>query len=178
MRDIAPTDLWHPLTCTANTARDKTIRHNDQVNILARNARRAGAHAIPAPRVDTKSNKQPDLSIDLDDKQIMVDVVVTNPLAPSNLAVNSSAIRRAEQRKHARYDSIFRHQDGFLLSSFAIDAFGGHGPEARNIISLLGNYAPSHSLESLSASQLMTTLRRVCVASQTQRKNDSTLVVQ
>ena len=160
MRDTSA-DPWHALTCTANTARDKTVRHNDQVGILARHAKRAGAHAMPPPRLDSKSNKIPDLEIDMDDKQLLLDVVITNPLAPSNIANNTGAVRRAEMRKHARYDHMLAtNRDGFILSSFAIDSFGGLGAEARKVVSMLSDYATQHSLDGLSSRQHKSDLRR------------------
>jgi hypothetical protein len=159
-RPVASDDKWHPLTCTSNTMRDKTARHDALVHVIAQNAKRAGAQVLPPPRVQTTSKKVPDLEIDMDDMQLLIDCVIPDPQAPANLAINSDCKDRAERRKRAKYGTIVKRQDGFFFSPFAIDTFGAHGDSAKDVIDKISEYASDHSLEDLTPAQLRTDFQR------------------
>jgi hypothetical protein len=110
--------------------------------------------------VQTTSKKVPDLEIDMDDMQLLIDCVIPDPQAPANLAINSDCKDRAERRKRAKYGTIVKRQDGFFFSPFAIDTFGAHGDSAKDVIDKISEYASDHSLEDLTPAQLRTDFQR------------------
>ena len=78
----------------------------------------------------------------------MLDVVITNPIAPSNLSASTGAVARAQSRKNAKY-KVALEAEGLAFKPFAIDAFGGMGSDAAEVVERLAVYSVGHSPEEL-----------------------------
>ena len=76
------------------------------------------------------------------------------------IIVGLAEVSHTHTHTHTHTHMLATNRDGFILSSFAIDSFGGLGAEARKVVSMLSDYATQHSLDGLSSRQHKSDLRR------------------
>ena len=81
---------------------------------------------------------------------VVADVTISCPINPTYVGAASGATlhaaMKAEQRKHAKYDTAAR-ENGFTFYPFAIEVFGGWGPAAAKLLKHIGSMSaavPEH----------------------------------
>jgi hypothetical protein len=130
-------DYAHFLSCSKLKGTAMTTRHDWLVNLLAKFFRNAGAVVHVEPRIFGTVRKRPDLDILLPNRQLLVDVTVVHPAAPSRKSkIRLSAVAAAETKKHRDYSSLARLH-GASLSAFAVETYGGFGKQAGELLTLL-----------------------------------------
>jgi len=130
------TDPTHFMACTPNLLRAMTMRHN---KILFNLSQLAGMMLIPAkiePKVDYMDTKRADGLFFFQEKEVVIDVSVTHPLAKSYVAAASKVLGAAakrEREKNLEYAKRYEDQGTFFLP-FVVETLGGIGPSARKFI--------------------------------------------
>jgi hypothetical protein len=130
-------DPAHFLSCSKLKASAMTTRHDWIVTLLAKLLRGVGAVVRVEPRIFGADRKRPDLDILFPNRQLLVDVTVAHPAAPSRKSrTRLAAATAAEAKKHRQYDSLAKRQ-GASLVGFAVETYGGFGKEADEFMDLL-----------------------------------------
>ena len=150
-------DAWHYLNCMeGHGGREISTRHHLIVNTIARYSRLAGAVVIVEPdHLFETSLRRPDLQITLNYITYLIDVAVTNPMAPSishKVKTPLAAARIAEKRKERSYrDALdLYYADGgsnhptVKFVPLVVEAFGGMGLQAQKFLQALSVHARDH----------------------------------
>jgi hypothetical protein len=116
------------------------------VILLAKLLRGVGAVVHIEPRIFGTERKRSDLDILFPNSQILVDVTVVHPAAPSRKSrTRLAAATAAQAKKHRLYDSLANRQ-GASLSGFAVETFGGFDKEADELMRLLRQSSSTSSV--------------------------------
>jgi hypothetical protein len=155
-RGIMERDPWHHLNCMEGHGGDEiSIRHHLIVNAIARYSRLAGAVAIVEPQhLFNNSRRRPDLRVILNYITYLIDVTVTNPMAPSHMhhvKQPLSQAKRAEKDKERSYRDALESlgpdlgsQRAVRFVPFVLEAFGGMGTQAETFLSHLSAFTRDH----------------------------------
>ena len=89
------------------------------------------------PRIYDTKRFRPDLDILLPDSNVMLDVGITNPCAPSRTSTTAlAAATTMEKAKHGEYDK-FAHEQGAKFFPFIIESLGAFGRETAGVLKVL-----------------------------------------
>jgi hypothetical protein len=98
--------------------------------------------------LDPKSDKRPDMLLNLPGRRIITDVAIVHPLAPGNVRAKIShthlgAARRKENEKRKHYtDLVALH--GYQLYPFIMETCGGMGPGAVRLVKIMAEAGEAH----------------------------------
>ena len=141
-------DPWHGLSCQSQRATSVTDRHDDVKLAIARWASRLGARVKIEPRrLDErgrdggpKSQKRPDLWIEIAGQCYLLDVTVRHPLAPSHVddcaKDGKKILEDAEAEKQRVYRGLAENMRAKFFA-FAVETTGRLGKEALAFIKIL-----------------------------------------
>jgi hypothetical protein len=142
-KDAIRTDWWHFLTCIKVKPRELTARHDEVVNVLYRSALLMGIQAMREPaHLHSDDGRCPDLQLVLPGRNIITDVCIPHPLAPSGVKSRRSwtttgAARNMQNVKHKRYKETAAQHRAELLP-FCVETYGGMAPDAIKLLSAMG----------------------------------------
>jgi hypothetical protein len=143
-RDAIRLDSWHFLTCNKTRGREVSGRHDEVVNVLYRTALMMGIQAVREPAgLHSSDGRCPDLQLVFPGRNIISDVVVVHPLAPSRVKSRMSwtatgAAREAQGMKHRKYRETAAQHHAELLP-FSVETYGGMAPDAIKLLSAMGS---------------------------------------
>jgi hypothetical protein len=142
-RDAIRLDQWHFLTCVKVRAREVSGRHDEVLNVLYRTALMMGIQAVKEPAgLHSGDGRCPDLQLVLPGRNIISDVTVVHPLAPSRVKSGQSwtttgTARMAQEAKRTKYgETAARHAE---LLPFSVETYGGMAPDAIKLLSAMGS---------------------------------------
>jgi hypothetical protein len=136
-------DEWHFLTCKMVQPNEVNARHDEVVNVLYRSALLMGIQAVREPAgLHSSDDRCPDLQLVLPGRNIISDVCITHPLAPSRVKNRTSwtttgAARRMQNKKRTRYLETADQNHAELLP-FSVETYGGMAPDAIKLLSAMG----------------------------------------
>jgi hypothetical protein len=131
-------DPHHHLSCNREKATTVNHRHDLIVDAIFFWARRAGCVVLKEPEdLDDRDERRADLLITMTTKEILADVVVRHPCAPSLVSQAAqaplAAALDAERYKAARYRETAENM-GAVFSAFAVETYGAFGPQAAELV--------------------------------------------
>jgi hypothetical protein len=142
-------DPWHFLSCQSLHKGEVTVRHDTVNGALYRCALTMGLPARLEPTgLDPKSDKRPDMLLNLPGRRIITDVAIVHPVAPGNVRAKIShthlgAARRKENEKRKHYtDLVALH--GYQLYPFIMETCGGMGPGAVRLVKIMAEAGEAH----------------------------------
>ena len=127
-RDAIRLDQWHFLTCVKMQGLEVSGRHDEVVNALYRTAQMMGIQAVREPAgLHSGDGRCPDLQLVLPARNIISDVCVTHPLAPSRVKngqswMTTGTARWAQARKHKKYRETAAQHHAELLP-FSVETY-------------------------------------------------------
>jgi hypothetical protein len=138
-------DHYHHLSCNREKATTVNHRHDLIVDAIFFWSRRAGSVALKEPEdLDHRDERRADLLITMSCGEILTDVVVRHPNAPSLVSRAAqaplAAALDAEQYKRARYGDMAESM-GAAFSAFAVETYGAFGPQAAELVERIAAYA-------------------------------------
>jgi hypothetical protein len=143
-------DSWHFLSCKKATgpAGEVTTRHDAVRDALYHGVLTVGGQAVREPAgLDLDDGRRPDLQIVFPGEHILTDVVVTHPLAPSNIERAAGGATRIakymQERKRKKYTKTAAHQEARLIP-FAVETCGGLAPDAVTLLKALSRAGEEH----------------------------------
>ena len=130
--------LWcYFLSCSMLKRRAMTVRHDSVVRLLRDFFHHAGALVHIEPRIYETKRFRPDLDILLADTNIMIDVGITNPCAPSRTSTTAlAAATTMEKAKVVEYKK-FAEERGAKFFPFIIETLGAYGKETAKVLKVL-----------------------------------------
>jgi len=130
-------DPQHFLSCSLLKRRAMTVRHDSVVRLLRDFFHHAGALVHIEPRIYETKRFRPDLDILLADTNIMIDVGITNPCAPSRTSTTAlAAATTMEKAKVVEYKK-FAEERGAKFFPFILETLGAYGKETANVLKVL-----------------------------------------
>lgn len=137
----------HHLTCHTRTRKEITARHDNIVKIATAYANASGGSAVSEPAHLAESSRiRPDISVFLDDKQILVDVSVVHPTAASyiNKAVIKPLAATSQRAAHKRrkYQQLCNAQRAHFVP-FLVESYGGLSADAVEFINRITAFSNS-----------------------------------
>ena len=136
-------DQLHFLTCDKVKSMEVRARHDEVVDVLYRCALTMGIQAVREPAgLDSGDGRCPDLLLVLPGRNIISDVAIAHPLAPSKVRYGISlsstgAARNSQYNKHRKYrDTAAQHRAELL--PFCVETYGGMAPDAIKLLSAMG----------------------------------------
>ncbi|KAJ3176079.1 hypothetical protein HDU85_007827 [Gaertneriomyces sp. JEL0708] len=134
-------DPWHYLSCRVLISKMGTVRHNSIALCIKQFALNAGCNARHEPaNLDENDRKRPDLELFTLPDPTLVDVVVSNSVAPTHLDSAKknplAAADKATKFKHKKYKAMTEYQRS-KFHAFACEALGGISPDAMRVVNLL-----------------------------------------
>ena len=130
-------DPQHFLSCKLLKRRAMTVRHDSVVRLLRDFFHHAGALVHIEPRIYETKRFRPDLDILLADANIMIDVGITNPCAPSRTSTTAlAAATTMEKAKVVEYKK-FAEERGAKFFPFILETLGAYGKETANVLKVL-----------------------------------------
>jgi hypothetical protein len=149
-KDAIANDSWHFLSCKKGKgpASEVTTRHNAVRDALWHGVLAVGGQAVREPvGLHLEDGRRPDLQIVFPGEHVLTDVVVTHPLAPSNIARAAggaaSVAKGWQERKRNKYEKTAAHHEARLLP-FAVETFGGLAPDAVTLLKELSRAGEEH----------------------------------
>jgi hypothetical protein len=142
-RNAIRDDQWHFLTCNKVKSLEVSARHDEVVNVLYRSALLMGIQAVREPAgLHSGDGRCPDLQLVLPGRNIISDVCIPHPLAPSGVKSRRSwattgAARNVQNVKHKRYKETAAQHHAELLP-FCVETYGGMAPDAIKLLSVMG----------------------------------------
>jgi hypothetical protein len=142
-RDAFTIDPWHYLSCASLISTEGTARHNNISLQLKHSALNGGCYARYEPRdLSQDDNKRPDVELFTLPVSTLIDVVVSNPIAPSHA---QSAIHhplavadQAAKKKCKKYQEMAAFQNA-KFSPFACETLGGISRSAKQVVGLISD---------------------------------------
>ena len=118
-----------------------TVRHNSIALCIKQFALNAGCNARHEPaNLDENDRKRPDLELFTLPDPTLVDVVVSNSVAPTHLDSAKknplAAADKATKFKHKKYKAMTEYQRS-KFHAFACEALGGISPDAMRVVNIL-----------------------------------------
>jgi hypothetical protein len=142
-RQAFVTDPWHYLSCSSLISTQGTARHNNISLQLKHAALSGGCYARYEPRDLSKDDhKRPDVELFTLPAPTLIDVVVSNSIAPSH--AQSARIQplavadKAAKKKNKKYQALAEYQNADF-HPFACEALGGMSRSAKKVISLIAD---------------------------------------
>ena len=142
-RNAIREDKWHFLTCDKVKPFEVSARHDEVVNVLYRFALMMGIQAVREPAgLHSSDGRCPDLQLVLPGRNIISDVCIVHPLAPSRVKSRQSltttgSARMYQNLKHRKYrDTAAQHHAELL--PFCVETYGGMAPDAIKLLSAMG----------------------------------------
>jgi hypothetical protein len=140
-------DSWHFLSCTKQMGAGGglALRHNAVVDALYFAVLTVGGQAAREPvGLHFADNRRPDLQCVFPGQQVLVDVVVSHPLAPSSIRYGrGTPALRAQQKKHRKYkDTAAQHKAQLL--PFSVETCGAMAPDAVKLLHLISTASREH----------------------------------
>ena len=127
-----------------------TVRHDSVVRLLRDFFHHAGALVHIEPRIYETKRFRPDLDILLADTNIMIDVGITNPCAPSRTSTTALALAAAttmEKAKVVEYKK-FAEERGAKFFPFIIETLGAYGKETAKVLKVLAKAVFNSNIDS------------------------------
>ena len=152
--DACAIDPFHPLSCSSQTGREITLRHDSIVNDLQQGTIAAGGVCVKEPtRLSPDGDRnRPDLQLVIGSQQILVDVTIRNPTSPTYYECRGGSAEQqlrstviAEQQKTAKYSTMAKAQGAKFLP-FAVEMYGGMGKSAKQLLQLINKSARDQML--------------------------------
>ena len=157
-------DPDHFMACERHRRTFLTQRHNNIVQVLEDLARSVGFYATREPNwhvrpddvknlpaASEKYNQHADLLLLKHNLKLYIDVALTRPTTPSNLASSLRmqdtvlySTRSVVQVKHRKYDEIAR-VNNYHLFAFAMESYGGLCPEAESLLGILARHSKEYT---------------------------------
>jgi hypothetical protein len=129
-------DPQHFLSCSLLKRRAMTVRHDSVVRLLRDFFHYAGALVHIEPRIYETKRFRPDLDILLADTNIMIDVGITNPCAPSRTSTTAlAAATTMEKAKVVEYKKFAER--GAKFYPFILETLGAYGKETAHVLKVL-----------------------------------------
>ncbi len=131
-------DPWHFLSCKVIVSNEGRTRHNTVVLSIAKFARASGVDVKLEP-TDTNpdDNLRPDLMLFTHPKALFIDVVVTNPTAPSHCAAGATSTLKVannmSKKKNKKYTYLVDTMQADF-KAFACETYGGLDKQARQVV--------------------------------------------
>jgi hypothetical protein len=137
------TDPWHYLSCPSLISTEGTARHNHISLQLKHTALNGGCYARYEPRdLSQDDRKRPDVELFTLPVNTLIDVVVSNSIAPSHVqSAKSKPLAVADQaakKKHKKYQALAEYQNADFRP-FACEALGGMSRSAKQVIGLIAD---------------------------------------
>ena len=160
--DRMQVDPWHYLSCNFALSHSMTKRHNAVRDAIVRVCNKAGITTIREPaHLFTDGNKRPDAQIIYHNTNTLIDIAVSNPIAPTHATHAAQHIlgtaTNAEKRKNDKYNEDCR-AFGADFIPFSVEVFGGLGEQARQLIKFIHNIALANPSPIYSARELVNEL--------------------
>ena len=128
--------------------RAMTVRHDSVVRLLRDFFHQAGALVHIEPRIYETKRFRPDLDILLADTNIMIDVGITNPCAPSRTSTTAlAAATTMEKAKVVEYKK-FAEERGAKFFPFIIETLGAYGKETAKVLKVLAKAVFNSNIDS------------------------------
>ena len=141
-------DPQHFLSCSMLKRRAMTVRHDSVVRLLRDFFHHAGALVHIEPRIYETKRFRPDLDILLADTNIMIDVGITNPCAPSRTSTTAlAAATTMEKAKVVEYKK-FAEERGAKFFPFIIETLGAYGKETAKVLKVLAKAVFNSNIDS------------------------------
>ncbi len=137
-------DPFHALNCVKLRRTSINDRHDEIVSLLVEFIKLAGGQARAEKRPLTGSKLRPDITATLNGQLILIDVVVSNPLAPSHQRHFHATNDQAARHKHRKYDPVATRLNARLFA-FAINIFGNIHEEGLALLKEILRHAAAHS---------------------------------
>ena len=120
-----------------------TVRHNNLALFLKHAALTAGCLARHEPAdLSHEDRKRPDVELFTVPNSTIIDVVVSNPIAPSHIqSAKKSPLKVADEaakKKINKYRQMAEYQNADFIA-FACEALGGLSPDSKRVISLIAD---------------------------------------
>ena len=146
----ADIDPWHGLNCPDQRRKGVLHRHDSVLQRLDWGARAIGASTTIEPRINHQNRTKPDMRIQLGNKVLYTDVVITNPCAPSHVRKAQQqlgASDAAEKRKNDKYAEEAK-RIGTQFVAFNLETTGAFGRGSRTLLKLFQHaYKPEVATE-------------------------------
>jgi hypothetical protein len=119
-------------------------RHDEVVNMLYRSALLMGVQAVREPvGLHLDDGRCPDLQLVLPGRNIISDVCITHPLAPTKVRkriswTTTGAARTSQTTKHRKYREVAARHHAELLP-FCVETYGGMAPDAIKLLAAMGD---------------------------------------
>jgi len=152
-------DSQHYFSCDLLKRKAMTVRHDAIVRLLRDAFHHVGAVVHVEPRLYDTERVRPDLDILLPDQNVMIDVAVTNPVAPCRKTpyplAAANDLQSTKNRKYANWAT----QRGGRFIPFVLETHGALGKQADAVLKLLAKVA-SHSSAVLSVTEFLTLFKQ------------------
>ena len=123
--------------------RAMTVRHDSVVRLLRDFFHQAGGLVHIEPRIYETKRFRPDLDILLADTNIMIDVGITNPCAPSRTSTTALAAAKAKVVEYKK----FAAERGAKFFPFILETLGAYGKETANVLKVLAKAVFNSSID-------------------------------
>jgi hypothetical protein len=136
-------DPWHFLICKKENRGEIEQRHNAVANAIYRTVLAVGGQAVREPKgLEAADGRRPDLRLVLGVQHIIVDVVVSHPLAPAYIKKDASrklgVAKKCQLRKHRKYDTTAARHHAQMLA-FSMETCGGMAPDAETLLHIVAD---------------------------------------
>ena len=146
--DAVRRDRWHFISCDSLRQGEVTMRHDAVVGALYHAAMVLGVQAVREPKGLAVNQLRPDLRMVFPGQQVLVDVVVSHPLAPAFIHNGNSlrmlGVAKAKQTTKRRKYAQTAAQHNALMLPFSLETCGGMAPEALRLLKLMGQAGEEH----------------------------------
>jgi hypothetical protein len=147
--DDLSNDPYHHLSCSKEKATTVTHRHDLVRHAIEGWIKRVGGSAWAEPEhLHYEDGRRADLLITMAHQQVLTDVVVRHPTAPSTVAKAAQeqlfVAKEAEKRKETRHKPT-ADRIGAAFSAFAVESYGAFGPQAAALVDRIAAYADTTS---------------------------------
>jgi len=139
-------DPQHFFSCRHLRRKAMTQRHDSIVRILRDLFHKVGAVVHVEPRLYDTKRVRPDLDILLPDQNLMLDVAVTHPGAPSRKSVKPLAAATAIQSNKTRDYKAWAEERGGKFFGFVMETHGALGKQACEVLKYLAKAAATATL--------------------------------
>jgi hypothetical protein len=140
-KDAIRNDQLHFLGCV-KVRGVATARHDEVLNVLYRSALMMGVQAVREPAgLHSTDGRCPDLQLVLPGRNILTDVCITHPLAPSSVKNGVSwatlgSAKGLQGVKRSKYRQTAARHHAELLP-FCVETYGGMAPDAVKLLSAM-----------------------------------------
>src|SRR3569623_1893719 len=138
-------DSQHFFSCKKLMRKAMTVRHDAIVRLLRDAFHHVGAVVHVEPRLYDTERVRPDLDILLPDQNVMINVAVTNPVAPCRKTPYPlAAANDLQSTKNRKYANCATQRGGRFIP-FVLETHGALGKQADAVLKLLAKDASQSS---------------------------------